>query len=320
MTTTAETFEKQLTETLEASKSTTETNSATVEVKCGQEGYGNNIYRWEIKGTRPDGGGKTVKTNQFICVGDRNVEPKCPPQKCGNAECTCCKDDDWAPSWFKGVDVCECRMDNDSALRDALFSQLQIETCSGAVAAGFCDPEDPESPSDIALAYTTRNACSCSCKQLDDHNAAAAAQRLAAQAAIDEQAAKEKADADKDSAATTYATGTTTDGIDNDYEGDYEGDYDSYGHGGDGAATKASSGSTPPGTVVGILSAVAIAAAVAVVVVLKVRQRRAAETLNGKARSAPTLSGTGSNPTPTVPSTAGDATVVQIEPVLALTN
>jgi hypothetical protein len=180
-------FRSMIGETVTFSQDQTDQQSTTHVVNCATQGFGQNTYQFMItafgdkseadKNTtigaessgEPEAIQFAIPTMRFQCVDEKNNAPACPPDYCGDAECSCCKNRDFVPWWFQGeVNVCECHSDNDKKLKaSGMFTKEHKEpfdTCREAATFGLCDRENDLD----GFAVTVRKHCPCFCKIWDD--------------------------------------------------------------------------------------------------------------------------------------------------------
>ena len=167
-----EQFSSELGKTLSTMTETSTEVSTEVESECGGVGM-ENTWQWVVEGTTESG--KTIKfpTNHQRCVGHANFMPKCPPEQCGNAACTCCMSATLGLgsglAWFEGIDVCQCVDDKSDDIRHMTARATQpVVDCRDAAARGLCYAETvPEDfltqYDDVSLAGSMQSFCPCNC-------------------------------------------------------------------------------------------------------------------------------------------------------------
>jgi len=163
--------------TISEMKSTTYATSKTITSMCGSaNGKGQHVWQWVVDATRAGNGSSTVQipTDRFTCVGNANKAPMCPPENCGDAECTCCNSDKFMMPWMRGtITLCECLDDHHIEIKETFGgTDEQINDCDGAVIRGYCHADTiPTSSyalknlSPAALVRKVMENCPCTCNR-----------------------------------------------------------------------------------------------------------------------------------------------------------
>jgi len=162
--------------TLSQMSSTEFTETVQFSVPCGGVDTGINTYQWHITGY-DDVTGETVlsiPTDNFRCLHSHEMAPKCPPEACGDLSCSCCRSRDWVPTWFEGIDMCDCLDDQDSKITERFGRSLAtpVQYCSAAAARGWCDAETFTEADKMLfggfakMAKEVRQLCPCNCQKM----------------------------------------------------------------------------------------------------------------------------------------------------------
>jgi hypothetical protein len=167
-------LEKTLESTLSEMKSSNFATSKTVSVTCGRgDEKPQNTWQWVVVAT-PSGGEKKspvqIPTDRFMCVGNANKAPMCPPENCGDAECTCCNSASFLSPWMRPhITLCQCIDERHVEIAET-FKSDGINDCDGAVIRGYCHASTIPAGSDAlteyspaALARKVQDNCPCTC-------------------------------------------------------------------------------------------------------------------------------------------------------------